>query len=397
MKIKRYMGKNTQEALLKVKMDLGNNAIILNTKKVRQKGIKKYFSKPMIEIMAAIDDDTSKLRERELTKIEPVQQETANSKNILSQKEEKISELENKVSNIEKLLDRILNIVKTDNDSKSNEFGDKEDNGNAENGSQLPQIFQLLYNNLLKNEVDEDIAKKIIDQVAKRSSSRNINDASLVMHSVIASMLGKAEPISLRKDGKPTVILFVGPTGVGKTTTLAKLAATFMLSNNKKVGLITADTYRIAAVDQLKTYAEILGIPISVAYSVLEITNEIQKYSDKDVILVDTAGCSYRDKQKFDELKKLVAACNADSIFLVLSSTVSSKNCKDIIKNYDFIPNYKLIFTKVDETPVYGSILNTKCYSNKSLSYITNGQNVPDDIEIANIDRLSKNLLGNLS
>ncbi len=396
MKIKRYLGKNTQEVLLKVKMDLGNNAIILNTKKVRQKGIKKYFSKPMIEIMAAIDDDNSKVKERELTKIEPIHQDNTLSKNILSQKEEKITELENKVSNIENLLGRILNIV--NNEDKSNEAVSPEEQLMGEdNGKQFPQIFQLLYNNLLKNEVDEDIAKGIIEQVAKRSSSRNINDASIVMHSVIASMLGKPEPIYLRKDGKPTVILFVGPTGVGKTTTLAKLAATFMLSNNKRVGLITADTYRIAAVDQLKTYAEILGIPISVAYSVVEITNEIQKYNDKDIILVDTAGCSYRDKQKFDELKKLVSACNADNIFLVLSSTVSSKNCRDIIKNYDFIPNYKLIFTKLDESPVYGSILNTKCYSNRSLSYITNGQNVPDDIEVANIDRLSKNLLGNLS
>ncbi len=395
MKIKRYMGKNTQEALLKVKMDLGNNAVILNTKKVRQKGIKRYLTKPMIEIMAAIDDESSKPKERDLTKIEAIPQINANSKNILSQKEEKIAELENKVSNIENLLDRILNIIKPENGSNDNgkALSDQKEN----NGNQLPQIFQLLYNNLLKNEVDEDIARTIIDQVAKKSSSRNINDASLVMHSIITSMLGKPEPISLRKDGQPTVILFVGPTGVGKTTTLAKLAATFMLSNNKKVGLITADTYRIAAVDQLKTYAEILGIPISVAYSVVEITNEIKKYSDKDIVLIDTAGCSYRDKQKFEELKKLVTACNADNVFLVLSSTVSSKNCKDIIKNYDFIPSYRLIFTKLDETPVYGSIINTKCYSNKSLSYITNGQNVPDDIEVANVDRLSKNLMGNMS
>ncbi|WP_027629110.1 flagellar biosynthesis protein FlhF [Ruminiclostridium cellobioparum] len=389
MKIKRYIGKDTQEALLKVKMDLGNNAIILNTKKVRQKGFKKYFTKPMIEIMAAIDDDNSKSRDRQLTKIEQIQQDSTNSKNILHQKEEMVTGLENKVNNIENLLDKILNIVGTEN--KGNETGSEE------NGSQLPQVFQLLYNNLLKNEVDEDIAKRIIEEAAKKSSSRNIHDATIVMQSTIAAMLGKAEPIHLREDGKPTVILFVGPTGVGKTTTLAKLAASFILSSNKKVGMITADTYRIAAVEQLKTYAEILGIPISVAYSVPEITNEIENYGDKDVILVDTAGCSYRDKQKFDELKNLVSVSNADNIFLVLSSTVSSKNCKDIIKNYDFIPNYRLIFTKLDETPVYGSILNTKCYANKSLSYITNGQNVPDDIEIANIDRLSKNLLGSLS
>ncbi len=393
MKIKRYMGKNTQEALLKVKMDLGNNAIILNTKKVRKKGIKKYFTSPMVEVMAAIDDETSKIRERELNRIEPTPIINETQKNILSQKEEKNTELENKVNNIEKILDRILKIVNPDN--ISSEHKHVSDVKEAEAG-QISQVSQLLYNNLLKNEVDEEIAKDIIEQVDKKSDTRNINDASLMMHSIIASMLGKAEPINFRKDGKPTVILFVGPTGVGKTTTLAKLAANFMLSNNKKIGLITADTYRISAVDQLKTYAEILGIPIAVAYSVSEISSEIQKYSDRDVVLIDTAGCSFRDKQKFEELRKLIAACEADEIFLVLSTTVSSKNCKDIINNYSFIPNYRLIFTKVDETSVYGSILNTKCYSNKNLSYITNGQNVPDDIEIANVDKLSKNLLGSI-
>ncbi len=384
MKIKRYMGKNTQEALLKVKMDLGNNAIILNTKKVRQKGIKKYFTSPMIEVMAAIDDDTSKIKEHELTKISPTADTTNLAKTILSQKEGNFTELENKVNNIEKVLDKIMDAVNPDKNSKN--VKNEED--------KLPQIFQLLYNNLIKNEVEQDIARDIIAQVEKRSNPRDINDATLVMHSVISSLLGKSEPINFRTDGKPTVILFVGPTGVGKTTTLAKLAASFMLADNKDIGLITADTYRISAVEQLKTYAEILGIPITVAYSVSEIQNEIDKYSDKDVILIDTAGCSYKDKQKFDELKTLIQTCDADDVFLVLSTTASSRNLKDIIKHYSFIPNYKLIFTKVDETSAYGSILNTKCFSNKNLSYITNGQNVPDDIEIVNVDKLSKNLLG---
>ena len=390
MKIKRYLGKDTQEALLKVKMDLGNNAIILNTKKVRQRGIKKYFAKPMVEIMAAIDDDSSRTRELEVAKVEQsTTSERVLDKNKLSQKEEKFTELENKVNNIESMIGRLLDAVKP---------GDGRSTLQLENDSrQMPNVFQLLYNNLLKNEVDPELAQKIIDQVTKKSSTRSVNDAALAMYSVISSLFGRAEPIRLRSDGKPTVILFVGPTGVGKTTTLAKLAANFMLANKKKVGLITADTYRIAAVDQLKTYAEILGIPLSIAYTISEIGTEIERYSDKDVILIDTAGCSHRNKQKFEELKLLTKECKADEIFLVLSATVSSKNSKDIISNYNFIPNYRLIFTKLDETPVYGNILNSKCYSNRSLAYITNGQNVPDDIEIANVDKLSKNLLGSIN
>jgi flagellar biosynthesis protein FlhF len=388
MKIKRYLGKNTQEALSKVKMDLGNNAIILNTKKVRQKGIKKYFTSPMIEIMAAIDEDTNKARENELARIKSNEFYQEPQKIIFPQKEGKITELENKVNNIENLLEKIMDFVKPEN---KNSVVDTEDS------EEFSQVFQLLYNNLLKNEVDQYIAKEIIKLVEKKSNSRNINDATIVMLSIISSMLGKAEPIRFRTDGKPTVILFVGPTGVGKTTTLAKLAASFMLNDNKKIGLITADTYRISAVDQLKTYAEILGIPISVAYSVSDVTEQIESYSDKDVVLIDTAGCSYKDKQKFDELRNLIETCNADEVFLVLTTTASSKNCKEIITNYGFIPDYRLIFTKIDETAVYGSILNTKCFSNKNLSYITNGQNVPDDIEVVNIDKLSKSLLGGAS
>ncbi len=388
MKIKRYMGKDTQEALLKVKMDLGNNAIILNTKKVRQRGIKKYFAKPMVEIMAAIDDDSSRTKGFEAAKVE---QSTASErvleKNKLSQKEEKFTELENKVSNIEGMLGRLLDVLKPETPRLTLQH---------DSLGQMPQVYQLLYNNLLKNEVEPELAQKIIDQVSKKNNTRSVNDAALAMYSIISSLFGRAEPIRLRSDGKPTVILFVGPTGVGKTTTLAKLAASFMLTNNKKVGLITADTYRIAAVDQLKTYAEILGIPLSIAYTINEIGTEIERYRDKDVILIDTAGCSHRNKQKFEELKLLTRECKADEIFLVLSATLSSKNSKDIIRNYNFIPNYRLIFTKLDETPVYGSILNSKCFSNRSLSYITNGQNVPDDIEIANVDKLSKDLLGSI-
>ena len=388
MKIKRYMGKDTQEALLKVKMDLGNNAIILNTKKVRQRGIKKYFAKPMVEIMAAIDDDSSRTKGFETAKVEQsTSSERVLEKNKLSQKEEKITELENKVSNIEGMLGRLLDVLRPETPRLTLQH---------DSLGQMPQVYQLLYNNLLKNEVEPELAQKIIDQVSKKNNTRSVSDAALAMYSIISSLFGRAEPIRLRSDGKPTVILFVGPTGVGKTTTLAKLAASFMLTNNKKVGLITADTYRIAAVDQLKTYAEILGIPLSIAYTINEISTEIERYSDKDVILIDTAGCSHRNKQKFEELKLLTKECKADEIFLVLSATLSSKNSKDIIKNYNFIPNYRLIFTKLDETPVYGSILNSKCFSNRSLSYITNGQNVPDDIEIANVDKLSKDLLGSI-
>jgi flagellar biosynthesis protein FlhF len=160
--------------------------------------------------------------------------------------------------------------------------------------------------------------------------------------------------------------------------------------------MITADTYRIAAVEQLKTYAEILGTPVSVIYSPSEIKAAIDQHSDKDLILIDTPGRSHTNKAQFDELKALVAASEADELYLVLSATTSNRNVQEILSNYSFLDNYKLIFTKLDETIINGVILNTRYFTGKSLSYVTNGQSVPDDIEIVNTGKITKSLLGSI-
>ena len=161
--------------------------------------------------------------------------------------------------------------------------------------------------------------------------------------------------------------------------------------------MITADTYRIAAVEQLKTYAEILGIPVNVAYSPGDIMDAVNQHSDKDLILIDTAGRSHRNKAQFEELKALVTASDANEIYLVLSATMSSRSCMEILNSYDFLKDYKLIFTKTDEAPAMGIILNVRYLTGKKLSYITTGQSVPDDIETANIDKLAKKLMGSIN
>ena len=187
--------------------------------------------------------------------------------------------------------------------------------------------------------------------------------------------------------------MFLGPTGVGKTTTLAKIAADYSLNHKKKIGFITADTYRIAAVEQLKTYAEILNIPISVIYTPQEIKEAIANYSDKELILVDTAGRSHKNAEQFAELKMLVASAQADEVFLVLSCNLGRTACKEIINHYSFINNYKLLFTKLDEAPVPGIILNARYATGKRLSYTTAGQSVPDDIEVADVENIVRSIL----
>ena len=392
MKIRRYIANNNQEAILKVKMDLGNDALILNTRKVRQKGIFGLFFKPRVEVLAAIDEyGTRKEPENPCSEEKPLNS-TKDVKNKINfdEKEEKIANLENKITNMEDMLQKIYSQIYVK--GKIPDSGQRE-----EKHEQASKVLQIFYNNLIRNEVEIDIARRIIDSVAaKVGDNAGVNDTASVLYSIVAGIMGKPEMIGPSREGKPSVIIFVGPTGVGKTTTLAKIAANYLLNQKKSVGLITADTYRIAAVEQLKTYAEILGIPVSVVYSASDMSDAVNRYSEKDIILIDTAGRSHRNKAQFEEMKAMVIASGADEVYLVLSSTTSIRSCREVISNYDFLKDYKLIFTKTDEAPVLGIILNIRFITGKKLSYITTGQNVPDDIEAVNVDKITKSLIGSI-
>jgi len=383
-----------QEAILKVKMDLGNDALILNTRKVRQKGLFKMFSKPLVEVLAAVDEYSSK-REPGT----PVQSEkrgeikTENDKNTINveKKEEKINFLENKINIMESLIQKLISQMQPADEGqvKENEVGTEKP---------LPGEIKLIHDLLLNNEVEPGIVKQITDTLERRiNGGLGKDEINSELERLVKGILGKPETISLNENGKPTVVMLIGPTGVGKTTTLAKLAANYALNCKKNVGLITADTYRIAAVEQLKTYAEILGIPITVVYAASEIRDAVKLHSDKDLVLIDTAGRSHNNRSQFEELKQLVEMSDADEIYLVLSTTTSIASSREILKNYKFLKDYKLIFTKMDEAPVTGIILNIRHLTGKKLSYITNGQNVPDDIEVANIDLLAKKILGRMA
>lgn len=393
MKIRRYIAKNTQEAILKVKMDLGNEALILNTRKVRKKGLAGLFFKPMTEVLAAIDEYNVTRTEAEAVKSaqKPTVQMPVRNEINFDEKEEKIANLENKITNMENMLHKLYLQFKA---------GEKPAVQMPAEAKvrQMSKVSEVFYNNLIKNEVDQDIARRIIDSVTARAgTTSDVNDIASQLSGVISGLLGKVDTIKPGMAGKPAVVIFVGPTGVGKTTTLAKIAANYLLNQKKSIGLITADTYRIAAVEQLKTYAEILGIPVSVVYTASEIKEAVAQHSDKDIVLIDTAGRSHRNKAQFDELKALILASGADEVYLVLSATTSSRNCREILDSYSFLSDYKLIFTKTDEAPVLGIILNVRYLTGKSLSYITTGQSVPDDIETANIEKITKNLMGSIN
>jgi flagellar biosynthesis protein FlhF len=403
MKLRRYIGKDMQEAMLKVKMELGNEAVILNTKKIRQKGLLKFFSKPLVELLVAVDEYPNKKEQREKEEKMNTEKERENEKTakdvsekkedssvLKDQENEKILQLESKVNNMESIINKVYEEIKKNGSKMQQDVSEKEAPAKS-------IVKRLFYNNLIKNDVEPAIADKVMEEVLERmGDSTNVNEAAGIMFGILSNMLGKPDTLQLREDGKPTVVVFLGPTGVGKTTTLAKIAADYSLNKKKGVALITADTYRIAAVDQLKTYADILGVPVTVVYSAEEVGGVIEKFSDKDLILIDTAGRSVKEKEQFEELSKLVEYADADEVYLVLSSTTSASNCKEIMQNYKFLEKYKLIFTKLDETSIVGVILNAKYHTNNKLSYLTTGQSVPDDIEIVDTAKLTKNLLGSI-
>lgn len=376
MIIKRYIGNTTQEAMAQVKMDLGSDAIILNTRRIRRKGIAGWFSRPLMEVTAAIDHEV--VIPKDMGDQKP-QQAKENQYNNYTNKEA-FDNLEKKVDAMEQMMQKLVNQISQNSTKTSQESWDQ---------------GQKYYEGLIDNEVRKEYAVDIINR-AKQLHRKNGMEFHKCFERVIMDCLGnKAKPIEVLP-GQRKVVLFVGPTGVGKTTTLAKLAARFTIEQNKKVGLITADTYRIAAVDQLKIYADILEIPMSIIYSPSEITKALEEHSDKDIILIDTAGRSMKDQDHEKEIREMIAFGNIDEICLVISSNTSPQGCVNIINTYKFLPHYSLLFTKLDEVTTYGTILNCCLLSKKPLSYITTGQNVPTDIEIANIDKIKDLLIGNM-
>lgn len=262
-------------------------------------------------------------------------------------------------------------------------------------------IVKMLYNQLLDNEVQEKYINQVLDDMDKiLATSHSLDNLLSSVYQKMVLKLGRPKTISV--GGKrPRVIFFIGPTGVGKTTTIAKLASKFKVEEGKKVGLITTDTYRMAAADQLRTYATILSVPMSVVYSGEElndaIKSQVRNYDDLDLIFVDTIGFSHNNDAQKEDLKKLLDTLDENyekDIYLVLSATTKYRDLIDITDTYSEFTGYSIIFTKLDETACYGNIYNIKQRTGAQLSYITNGQNVPDDIDAVDMQKLVKQLLG---
>lgn len=273
----------------------------------------------------------------------------------------------------------------------------REDRQERDNTSESFRFLKLLYGTLLENEVNEKYVNQIMDEVEK--VMRSGSSVDFILSNVYQKMILKlGQPKTIDLSGKkPKVIFFIGPTGVGKTTTLAKIASRLRVSQGKKVALMTADTYRIAAAEQLRTYANILDTSLTIVYSAEELNEAVGRVADYDVVLVDTAGFSHRNQEQRNEVKNLVDNLDESyekEVYLVLSVTTKYRDLLEIADVYRENFDFRMIFTKLDETSCCGNVYNMKMYTGADLSYTTNGQNVPDDLEVFDTQKMVKLLLG---
>lgn len=267
----------------------------------------------------------------------------------------------------------------------------------AQMDEEVLSFIKLLYNTLLENEVDERYANELTDEMEKIAKPNMSLDYALAnVYQKMVLKFGMPSTISPAADG-PKAEIFIGPTGVGKTTTIAKLASKLHLQDKKKVALITVDTYRIAAVEQLRTYASIMEVPFRVVYSVEEMKQAAQDFADYDYIMVDTAGHAMHNEEQKNNIAAFIQVLGEEmecDNYLVLSATTKYRDLIEITDTYARMVSFKLLFTKMDETAAGGNLYNIRMHTGASMSYITNGQDVPDDIEEFNAQKIVKGLLG---
>jgi flagellar biosynthesis protein FlhF len=264
--------------------------------------------------------------------------------------------------------------------------------------STLPEGLAEPYLAMLEAEMSREIADAVLRDVRAELGESGVKDAAACREAMAAALTtylpGEPTEREWPTDGRPLTIALIGPTGVGKTTTTAKLAAGFKLNEGKRVGLITIDTYRIAAVEQLRTYAQIIDVPVEVVKTSAEMREAVQRLRDRDVILIDTAGRCPKDEQRLEALRELLAPARSHETHLVLSSASARRVMLDAMDRFERLGYDRVLFTKLDEAVTVGVMFSVMRRVNRRLSYITTGQEVPHRIEAATPRRLAELALG---
>ena len=379
MMIKKFVAPTLKEAIAKTKKELGSDAVILKSTKVKSGNLLDFSGKEEIEVLAAIDKGAKPITPYTTTHspaVSTVSQAAVPERSFYrpSAPGSNLMTLQADMDELKQSVAQVSSFLK------------------YQSVPAFPQNLQIVMKQLLDNEVEEYLARSLVEEIHNELTQEQNRDLRIVL-SVLLKKIGSMITVNNEQRtiaGRPKVIMLVGPTGVGKTTTIAKLATNQKLMNKKKVALVSSDTFRIGAIDQLRTFANIADIPLTVVYTPEDMKKAVKNYHDMDIIYIDTTGRSQQDSQRLSEMQKLVLNAQPDETHLVLSITTRFGDLVDAAAKFSKLKYNRLLLTKIDETTSLGMILNLLSKVKKPVSYITTGQNVPEDIERASREKLAR-------
>jgi len=379
MRSKTYRAKTMKEALTRVRRDLGGDAVILSSREVRRHRLLGLGPRALVEVTAtdtmpsdmAVTSQPAVEAAGAAARAVPAAQALATSAALQAQFGEELGRLHKMVETLSRQghIDHLL--------------------------PDIPSALVPAYSQLIEADLPEVLTRRLMKQVAlalEPDQFDHVESIRAALCEVVEQCIPVAPPIQVIA-GTRRVVALVGPTGVGKTTTVAKLAANFKLAHGVRVGLITVDTYRIAAVEQLKTYAEIIDLPLAVVNDPAEMPRAFDELGAVDLVFIDTAGRSPRDEVKIRELAEFLLQARPDEVHLVLSAVAGHRSLRAAVERFSMVHVDRLILTKLDEADSMGGVLAVLGLSSRPVSYLTTGQAVPDDIEPADRRRLARLIL----
>lgn len=381
MKILKLKGKTEETILKEIEREYGERAIILSTQKEDATGHFKWFKSAKTVVTIAIKEVEDDLEDQPKNlDLENKYQSSAKEANASY---ELLIDLKNQLGKLHQELEEIKkNSIVLEKDAVLQ-------HENITNQQKQNKLSACIQNKLVHLGVKPEICELLLASIETEETEAFIRELFRALEELLTEKI---------KEELPQVIFFIGSTGVGKTTTIAKLTAQYVLEKQKKVVLFTSDTYRIAAVEQLKTYADILGVEIEIIYDESELPRYIEKWRHMDHILIDTAGRSHKNEEQVTELKALMKNVLDKQVFLVLNANTAAKDVRKIVETYEKAESqFDLIVTKLDETDEIGNVLNINYYAQKAISYLTDGQNVPSDIKVFDKQSYVTELLGRLN
>ncbi|MBJ6724815.1 flagellar biosynthesis protein FlhF [Geomesophilobacter sediminis] len=444
MLVKTFQASEMSEALRMVKAEMGLDAMILSSKKERRKGILGWFTKPYFEVTAALEPRPQRQNPYRETQPEPEPEREMTTKeafqnSMLVPLVREVKELRERVEamskkdaaaaaaareegrtfgkedleEIKKLLYSAVNKEKQEPAAAAapEKFGPRPVSFPLANPepvvpaapTQLPPALakrvvreearelssdknshlEILTRELQAEELGPDAIERLMENLRPAAEEgAGMDELREMLSEALIGMVRCAGPVRMKKNG-PRIMAIVGPTGVGKTTTIAKLAAMYALTKGSSVAMVTTDNFRVGAIEQLKTYAKIMDLPLEVVATSQELARAISKHEDKDLILIDTAGRSQKDSERLEELRGYLESQQGIEVYLCMAATTRAREMDEIVAKFGVLPINRLLFTKVDESESFGCLVDAHLRHKLPLSYFTTGQKVPEDIEVA--------------